>query len=302
MRYTYYPGCSLHATGVAYDKSMRAIFAKLGAELNELEDWNCCGATAYMSVQKTVAFAVSARNLALAERTGDDVIAPCSACYYALKHTREGMANDPELRAQVDEALAAGGLEAELTVSVRHPLEVLLSDVGIEKLVAAQTRSLEEFRPACYYGCQIVRPLGAVPEEDPELPMSMERLFTALGARPVDYPPKVRCCGGMLVATFPEVATKLSTDLVEWAIAREANCIVTVCPLCQSNLDLINLVGNGNGKSRTPVLYFTQLVGLAIGCTPEEVGMQHGLVPVSAKAPPLTRSPESPTLAGAREV
>lgn len=303
MRYTYYPGCSLHATGIAYDKSMRAIFTKLGAELNELADWNCCGATAYMSVQKTVAFAVSARNLALAEKTGDDVVAPCSACYYALKHTRERMENDPDLRAQVNEALAAGDLEADLSVSVRHPLEVLLTDIGIDRLVAAQTHSLEEFRPACYYGCQIVRPLGAIEEEDPELPMSMERLFTALGAQPVDYPPKVRCCGGMLVATFPEVGTKLSTDLVDWAVAREANCIVTVCPLCQSNLDLINLAGNGNGKPhRIPVLYFTQLIGLAIGCTPKEVGMQHALVPVDTKAPPLTRSPEPLTPAGIEEV
>ena len=219
-RYTYYPGCSLHATGIAYDKSMRAVFKKLGSELAELEDWNCCGATAYMSVQKTVAFAVSARNLALAEKTGDDVVAPCSACYYALKHTREGMKDDPELRAQVEEALAAGDLEADLSVEVRHPLEVLLTDIGIPALVAAQTHSLEEFRPACYYGCQIVRPFGAV-DEDPELPMSMENLFTALGARPIDYPPKVRCCGGMLVATMPEVATELSTDLVDWAMERE---------------------------------------------------------------------------------
>ncbi len=303
-RYTYYPGCSLHATGIAYDKSMRAVFKKLGSELAELEDWNCCGATAYMSVQKTVAFAVSARNLALAEKTGDDVVAPCSACYYALKHTREGMKDDPELRAQVEEALAAGDLEADLSVEVRHPLEVLLTDIGIPALVAAQTHSLEEFRPACYYGCQIVRPFGAV-DEDPELPMSMENLFTALGARPIDYPPKVRCCGGMLVATMPEVATELSTDLVDWAMAREANCIVTVCPLCQSNLDLINVTKGSNGTThQIPVLYFTQLIGLAIGCTPEEVGMGHALIPPDAKAPPLrgARRHDVPLdIAGARE-
>jgi len=295
MRYTYYPGCSLHATGIAYDKSMRAVFTKLGSELAELDDWNCCGATAYMSVQKTVAFAVSARNLALAEKTGDDVVAPCSACYYALKHTREGMAEDPELRAQVDEALAAGGLAADLTVDVRHPLEVLLTDIGIDRIVAAQTHSLAEYRPACYYGCQIVRPFSAV-EEDPELPMSMERLFIALGAKPIDYPPRVRCCGGMLVATFSEVAEELGKDLVEWAREGEANCIVTVCPLCQSNLDLFNTNGTSHPM---PVLYFTQLIGLAIGCTPEEVGMQHGLAPMSANAPPLSAT--SLTIAGARE-
>jgi heterodisulfide reductase subunit B len=294
-RYTYYPGCSLHATGIAYDKSMRAVFTKLGLELAELDDWNCCGATAYMSVQKTVAFAVSARNLALAEKTGDDVVAPCSACYYALKHTREGLEENPQLRTQIDEALAAGGLETDLTVAVRHPLEVLLTDIGIDRLVAAQTHSLSEFRPACYYGCQIVRPFCAV-EENPELPMSMERLFTALGAKPVDYPPKVRCCGGMLIATFPEVADELGKDLVEWAREGEANCIVTVCPLCQSNLDLLNTNGSSH---RMPVVYFTQLIGLAIGCTPEEVGMQHGLAPMSANALPLSGA--SLTIAGARE-
>ncbi len=300
-RYTYYPGCSLHATGIAYDKSMRAIFTKLGSELVELDDWNCCGATAYMSVQKTVAFAVTARNLALAEKTGDDVVAPCSACYYALKHTSEGLADNPELRSQVDSALAAGGLKTQLTVAVRHPLEVLLTDIGIDRLVAAQTHSLAEFRPACYYGCQIVRPFGAV-DEDPELPMSMERLFSALGARPIDYPPKVRCCGGMLVATFPEVADELGKDLVDWAIDGEANCIVTVCPLCQSNLDLMNVNESSNGRShRIPVLYFTQLIGLAIGCTPDEVGMQHGLVPMSANAPPLPNNEAPLTITGARE-
>jgi len=300
MRYTYYPGCSLHATGIGYDKSMRAIFTKLGSELVELDDWNCCGATAYMSVQKTVAFAVTARNLALAEKTGDDVVAPCSACYYALKHTSEGLAENPELRAQVDASLEAGGLRAEFSVAVRHPLEVLLTDVGVDRLVAAQTHSLAEFRPACYYGCQIVRPFGAV-AEDPELPMSMERLFTALGARPINYPPKVTCCGGMLVATFPEVANRLSKDLVDWAIEGEANCIVTVCPLCQSNLDMINVNGDHKGTShQIPVLYFTQLIGLAIGCSPEEVGMQHGLVPMDAKAPPLAVSPGPMTVAGAR--
>jgi heterodisulfide reductase subunit B len=130
----------------------------------------------------------------------------------------------------------------------------------------------------------------------------MERLFTALGARPVDYPPKVRCCGGMLVATFPEVATKLSTDLIDWAIAGEANCIVTVCPLCQSNLDLINVAAGGNGEShQIPVLYFTQLIGLALGCTPEEVGMQHGLIPMKVNPPRLARSSEPLTVAGTRE-
>jgi len=203
LRYTYYPGCSLHATGVAYDKSLRAVFDKLGAELVELEDWNCCGATSYTSVKKTVAYAISARNLALAEKAGDDVVAPCSACYYVLNRTRQSIEEQPELRRHVTESLAEAELKIELPPPVRHPLEVLLTDIGIDRILAAQTHSIIGFRPACYYGCQIVRPYPAV-DEDPELPMAMEKLFSALGAEPVDYPPKVRCCGGMMVATFPE--------------------------------------------------------------------------------------------------
>jgi heterodisulfide reductase subunit B len=285
MKYTYYPGCSLHAGGIGYDKSMQAVFAKLDAELVELDDWNCCGATTYTSVRKTVAYSISARNLALAEGAGDDIVAPCSACYYALNKTRSRMAEVPVLRDEVGAALAEAGLATDLSVEVRHPLEVLLNDVGIKRLVELQTHSLGGFRPACYYGCQIVRPHGAV-DEDPELPMSMERLFTALGAEPVDYPPKVRCCGGMLVATFGEIAEQLCTELVGWAVEREANCIVAVCPLCQINLDMLSLNGSLDGPPM-PVLYFTQLIGLALGCSPRELGLEHSLVPVEIPAPKL---------------
>ena len=286
LRYTYYPGCSLHATGVAYDKSMRAVFDKLGAELVELEDWNCCGATSYTSVKKTVAYAISARNLALAEKAGDDVVAPCSACYYVLNRTRQSIEEQPELRRHVTESLAEADLKIELPPPVRHPLEVLLTDVGIDRILAAQTHSIIGFRPACYYGCQIVRPYPAV-DEDPELPMAMEKLFSALGADPVDYPPKVRCCGGMMVATFPEVAQELSDELTGWAREREANCIVTVCPLCQANLDLMNVDGRRGSPDPLPVIYFTQLIGLALGCSPEEVGLQHGLAAMAVEASPL---------------
>lgn len=291
LRYTYYPGCSLHATGVAYDKSLRAVFDKLGAELVELEDWNCCGATSYTSVKKTVAYAISARNLALAEKAGDDVVAPCSACYYVLNRTLQSIEEQPELRRHVTESLAEAELKIELPPPVRHPLEVLLTDIGIDRILAAQTHSITGFRPACYYGCQIVRPYPAV-DEDPELPMAMEKLFSALGAEPVDYPPKVRCCGGMMVATFPEVAQQLSDELTGWARERQANCIVTVCPLCQANLDLMNVNGRRGSPDPLPVIYFTQLIGLALGCSPKEVGLQHGLAAMAVKASPLPAGKE----------
>lgn len=290
MKYSYYPGCSLHAAARSYDKSMLAVFKKLGVELAELEDWNCCGATAYMSVKETVAFAISARNLALAEKTGDDLLAPCSACFAVLNKTRKFLTELPELREHVASALAEDNLEYNEKVKVRHPLEVLINDIGIERVAAAQTHSIADFRPACYYGCQIVRPERAL-DEDPEFPMSMDDLFSALGAPAVDYPPKVSCCGGMLIATAEEIAVKLSKDILGWAQDRGANCIVTVCPLCQNNLDVVGRRPEaGNGSSRPiPTLYFTQLLGLALGCTPKEVGIEQCLVPVTMKAHALPR-------------
>ena len=282
MQYSYYPGCSLHSTGVAYDKSMRAAFRALGAELIELEDWNCCGATAYMSVKETVACAVSARNLALAERAGRDLVAPCSACWCVLNKTRMFMQKLPELREKVDAALGEAGLTCSFNTPVRHPLEVMINDVGVARLAAERKRSLSGLRVACYYGCQIVRPERAM-DDDAEVPMALDDLMAALGAEPVDYPPKVRCCGGMLVATFESVAAELCKELVDWARLREADCIVTTCPLCQANLELLQeqaARANGNGFKPVPVVYFTQLVGLAMGCTPGDVGLQHNFEPI----------------------
>lgn len=294
--YTYYPGCSLHATGIGYDKSMRAVFAKLALALDELDDWNCCGATAYMSVKETVAFAISARNLALAERTGHDLVAPCSACFAVLNKTRKFLGELPQLRHDVGEALAEDDLECRLDLPVRHPLEVLIHDVGIERLVAAQSHSIAAFRPACYYGCQIVRPRQAM-DDDPEVPMAMEKLFAALGAYPVDFPPKVRCCGGMLVATAEDVALRLSGEILDWARDQGANCLVTVCPLCQGNLDILGRrpAMRANGSPPIPVLYFTQLLGLALGCTPDELGLGHCLIPVTTEARPLPTAPSTGT-------
>jgi len=280
-RYSYYPGCSLHSTGVAYDKSVRATFSALGAELIEIDDWNCCGATAYMSVKETVACVVSARNLALAEQAGLDIVAPCSACFTVLNKTRSFVGQLPEFRKNVEASLREAGMTCRFDLPVRHPLEVLVNDFGYSRIAERLVRSLEGLRVACYYGCQIVRPERAVDEDD-EVPMALDDLVGALGATAVDYPPKVRCCGGMLVATFEPVARKLCDELCDRARDQQADCIITTCPMCQANLELLQL-GNGNGRAvpHVPILYFTQLVGLALGCSEAEVGLAHNMIPLN---------------------
>jgi len=296
MEYSYYPGCSLHATGVAYDKSMRATFKALDAGLVELDDWNCCGATAYMSVKETVACVVSARNLALAERVGRDIVTPCSACWCVLNKTRMYMRKLPELRQHVEESLREAGMTCEFDLPVRHPLEVLISDFGADEIASRSARSLNGLRVACYYGCQIVRPERAL-EEDQEVPMALENLLAGLGATPVPFSPKVRCCGGMLVATFESVARELTGRLVEWARVEGADCIATTCPLCQANLEVLQEGGNGEGTAKPPIpaVYFTQLVGMALGCSEREVGLHHNTIPLKFEflrmAKPTTQHP-----------
>jgi len=280
MDYTYYPGCSLHTSGRSYDKSMRALFSALGCGLTELDDWNCCGATAYFSVKEAVSYAISARNLALAEKAGKDLVAPCSACYCVMQKTKSILEKVPELKEQVSQALAEAGLGCEFTVPVRHPLEVIITDVGIEGLKKLQKRSLAGWRIACYYGCQMLRPQMAVADDNPEWPEAMERMFAALGAETVYYPPKTRCCGGMLMATKADVAENLCDELILWARQGDANCIATTCPLCQANLDVSQDEMTGDA---VPVLYFTQVLAFALGCNISELGLEYHLIDPATK-------------------
>jgi heterodisulfide reductase subunit B len=280
MEYLYYPGCSLEGAARQYDESLRAVFQALGLDLRPLEDWNCCGATIYMSVDETTSLAVSARNLALAGRDGQrDLIAPCSACYTVLLKTNRYLTESPELRQKVDALLAKAGLSYRLNVTVRHPLDVLVNDVGIERIAAAASRRLDGLRVAPYYGCQIVRPERGF--DHSEFPETMDRLFRALGAEPVYYPVKTRCCGGMLMTTFRDVALDLVRELLSCAVENGAECIVTTCPMCQVNLELYQDQVNQAFKTsyRVPVLFFTQLLGLALGCEEKSLGLQRNLIP-----------------------
>jgi heterodisulfide reductase subunit B2 len=283
VKYAYYPGCSLEKTQRGYDASVRNVFKRLGQELVEIDDWNCCGATVYMSVKETVAFAVSARNLALAETMGLDVIAPCSSCFTVLAKTNRVMQELPGMYADVNRALAEGNLKYSARTAVRHPLEVLVNDVGIGAIQGTQERSLAGLRVAPYYGCQIVRPDKGF--DDHENPMMMDRLFHSCGAQIAYYPMKLRCCGGMLMTTFADTALKLTRDLLACAEEHEADVLVTTCPLCHFNLEVYQAEVNRMFKTKfsIPILYFTQLLGIALGLDPESLGLDERFVPLGSK-------------------
>lgn len=273
MKYSYYPGCSLHSAHKGYDISCRKVLEKVGCQLVELEDWNCCGATIYMSIKKITSLAIAARNLALAEKKGLDIVTPCSSCYTILSKAHKHVKENRELLDKVNSCLAEAGLEYNCTVRVRHPLDVLINDVGIEIIKFQMKKPLTGLRIANYYGCQIVRPDKGF--DDRENPTSMENLFESIGAENVYYPCKLRCCGGMLMTTFEDAALKLSADLLDRAVENGADCIATTCPLCQMNLEAyqnkMNKIFDKNFK--VPILFFTQILGVAMGMEKEELGI-----------------------------
>jgi heterodisulfide reductase subunit B len=287
MNYTYYPGCSLEASADSYDKSLKSVFSDLGLGLSEIVDWNCCGATAYMSVKETVSLAISARNLALAEKAGLDIVAPCSACYTVLAKTHKIMAEKSQLFDHVNSALSQVGLSYNLGCRVRHPLDVLVNDVGIEAIAQKAKVSLKGLKIAQYYGCQIVRPYATF--DDAENPVTMDKLFEALGAESVYYPNKVRCCGGMLMFTFADVALKLTDELLRCAQENGADVILTTCPMCQANLDMhMDELQQSYGHSYTiPTLFFTELLGVAMGSSISQMGIDKHLVPLAANVAKL---------------
>lgn len=276
--YAYFPGCSLEKMALSYHLSALETTRKLGVELKELEDWNCCGATAYFHVDELLAYTLCARNLAIAEREGLDLVAPCSGCYKNSYFTNVHLKEDPDLAEHINFALEEDNLHFSGNIEVQHLIEVFVNDVGLEEIKSSVSNPLEGLRVAPYYGCQILRPRKD--EEDVEQPEFFEDLLSAMGAAPVDYPLKLYCCGGSLILTSRRAALSLVRNLLQTAVDREAAVIVTACPLCQVNLECYQRQVNrefGTDFSM-PVLYFTQILGLAMGITPERLGIGKELV------------------------
>ena len=187
MKYLYYPGCSLKSSGKFYEDSLLSVFKSLGVEVTELEDWNCCGATNYMSINEDNAISITARNLALAEmQGGGELIAPCAACYMGLLKTQNYLATDPELKENVAKKLASAGLQCDNTVKVRHPLDVLVNDVGMEAIRKAVKKPLGNIKVACYYGCQLIRPFALF--DNAHDPQTMDKITRALAPSPLNGP------------------------------------------------------------------------------------------------------------------
>jgi heterodisulfide reductase subunit B len=284
MKYGYYPGCSLEKNASSYHVSALAVAKPLGIEFQELEDWNCCGATEYMTLNLTAAYALISRNLALAEKQltdGKQVVAPCSMCFLNMTKADHYLTEDASLAKKINTALAAGNLHyTPGSVKARHLLEVMIDDLGLEAIAAKVAKPLNGLKIAPYYGCLITRPGYLSKFDNYEYPTSLDHIMKTLGATVVDYPMKAHCCGGHMTQISQNVALELIRQLLQNAAEYEADIIVTLCPMCQLNLDAYQADVNRYFKTKyhIPVLYFTQMMGLAFGLSASELGIGKELV------------------------
>ncbi len=294
MRIGLYPGCSLEGSAREYAESLRAIALVLGWELDELQEWNCCGATAAHCLDPTLARALPARNLALAEQAElDELLVPCSACYSRLGATRQELLGNESLRRSIGEVI-----EMDVTgrTRVAHVLEVL-ARAAADGLAAKVARPFKH-RVACYYGCYLTRPGTIAVCGQKEDPQEMDELMRIIGAEPIDWAFKVECCGAGLSLTRVDLVGELSGRIVEDALHRGAEAIIVACPMCHSNLDLRRpaIEKRLGRKTSIPVLYVTQAIGLALGLEPRSLGLHRHMVrvrwdeqseAVGAAAPPV---------------
>jgi heterodisulfide reductase subunit B len=269
----------MEKSAIPYLKSLEAIEEKLSMELVELEDWNCCGATEYSAVSRTASHALVGRNLAIAEEMSNGtntLMAPCSACYLNLSKTNHYMEEDGDFGERINTALAAGDMKyTPGSVDVRHALDIIYNDIGLDKIKENVEKPLKGLRLAAYYGCMIVRPDLENKYDNPEYPNVLEELLEALGAEVIDFPMKTHCCSGHMTQISGETAYELIRRLVYGATRYEADMLVTLCPMCQLNIDAYQGEANRffNTDYEMPILYFTQLIGLAFGISPKELGI-----------------------------
>lgn len=277
MKYLYYPGCSLEGTAREYDLSTRAFMQELGADLLEIKDWTCCGASAAEATSYLLSLALPACILAMAEKMDGvgEILVPCSACYLNLKKVEEKSRKDPELLDKINTILEEEKLHLRGQVRVRHLLDVVARDVGPKKIFSRLKNPLVDLSIAPYYGCQCLRPYSVF--DDPEAPTSMEPVIKAAGAKIHPWNMGGRCCGASHMTTKPEVALELVAAILK--DARGADAIVTVCPMCQMNLEAYQKKISGMCKEdmSMTILFLPQLLGLALGLSEKDLRLDLNL-------------------------
>jgi len=279
----------METTGKPIQKSLDAISPVLNIELKELDDWTCCGCPGE-SINELASVAIAARNLALAEKIGLDMVVPCSCCYRNLQNAHVLFTTDAKIREQIKIALAAAGLEYTGTVKVRNLVDVFINDIGTEFIASKVQNRLTGLNVANYYGCHQSRPFGP---DDYEFPMWQDLITESLGAETVFFPLKAQCCGGAQLFSQKEMVEKLVFNLLDNVESNGGDCMsTTLCPLCFTNLDATQgrIKSRSGSKFKMPVAALTQLMGIAFGISPKDVGLNMNISPIMKKLEPFTKA------------
>jgi heterodisulfide reductase subunit B len=285
MKYAYYPGCSSEGSGAEYARASEAVLEALGVELEEIEDWVCCGATPAHATSHLLSIALPAISCASAEKQSMDILTCCACCHSRLKQVNQQVKDDPELRAKISEIIEE---DYQGSLNVLHITEVLKSEVGLEAIKEHVRKPLKGLKTACYYGCLMARMPEALRSDKSEYPMLLDDLMGAVGAEPLDWPYKTECCGAALTLVRTKTVIRLCADILQMAKQNGADVLVVACPLCQANLDLYQaeaekLLGE---RFSIPIIYFVQLMGLAMDLDPKRIGLDKLIVdplPILAK-------------------
>lgn len=294
MKLAYYPGCVAQESGRELDLATRWVCQALGIELVEFPRFSCCGSGFVDEANEVLNVAINARNLSIAEGAGLDLLTICSTCQGMLTLANVRM-KDATIRSKVEGALAPLGIQYKGSVKVKHLLRVLVEDIGLDAIAARVTRPLGKVKVGAFYGCHLLRPADEMEWESAEEPESFERLLTTLGAEPVYYRGRVLCCGFPIQFVKPETAARIAGRQIADAKDHGAEAMATPCPLCHITLDAYQNKAEASVDRHLdmPIFHLPQLVALALGARPDELGLDRHLVstdPVLAKIPPATRA------------
>jgi heterodisulfide reductase subunit B len=280
MKYAYYPGCSLEGTAVDYNESTVALAEALGIELVEVPNWSCCGSTPAHCMDQLLATALPVKNMIAAKEVADEMLVCCSACFSRFKFAQKHLEERDDIRAKLAEMMPIEQIQG---MQVRHFIDVLLQDIGAERIAEAKKRKLD-MKVACYYGCLLTRPPKVTNFDDPEDPRFMDDLLTAAGMEAVEWPYKTECCGASFSLTRTEIVLRLCADILQMAKEAGSDCVSVACPLCHANLDMrqTDIRKKLGIECDIPIFYFTQLLGMAFGLERDKLGIGRSLVSCEA--------------------
>jgi heterodisulfide reductase subunit B len=274
MDIAYYPGCSLESSSKEYQLSAKTVCEQMGINLVKIEDWNCCGALEVSSLSPILSLALPARNLKIASKVSDKLVVACNACFNNLMTVQDKINNNTELNEKICQILNFKFREIEII----HLLDLIYNEVGLEKIEELVKKPLKGLKTVSYYGCLSVRPSKIMKSEDPDNPTYIDEIISILGGEPLEFVHKTKCCGGGLLMTYREIALNLTQQILTEANQRSAQCILVTCPLCHMTLETLTDKIKSNFKTKIPILFFTQILGLSLGIEPKKLGLNKNLI------------------------